>query len=515
MAESSTPAGGRKPGPRPAAGAEVRRRKPLIQVDPLADEKPELTEQIVQEVRRDLPGVLLSLGLHAVVLLLLALIPILLENERPPGVIDLEWATAARRPQVPPPSEVRVTAPIQLTRPTPAPVTTPIAPQPLQPTAPPAEEDPVPQPVTATHSLAGRADKDLELLTGRDGFNDDARQAIDRGLKWLVRQQHPDGHWSLDGPYADGVTRARWSTSVGATGLALLALLGDGNTHREGPHAAEVAKGLRWLRGTQRPNGEIYDGQQEGEEPSIYSHAISTIVLCEALALTGDEELRGACERAVAFLIAAQNPVQGGWRYRPLTETGEGDLSVTGWALMALHTARMAGIDVPPEAWLLAESFLTRCQDRPGDAALYKYTPTYPPDPTQRPGMTASGILARQWLGWPRTHSAIQRGAGYLLSDVARPDWDNGHRNVYAWYYQAAALHNFGGAEWKAWFMQLQALLVSRQQTSGKEAGSWHPTRPPPGKHEFGDVVGRLYVTVMCLLILETPFRHAPLYETP
>jgi hypothetical protein len=53
---------------------------------------------------------------------------------------------------------------------------------------------------------------------------------------------------------------------------------------------------------------------------------------------------------------------------------------------------------------------------------------------------------------------------------------------------------------------------VSHQQRTGKEAGSWHPTKPPGSNHEWSGVVGRLYVTVMCVLVLETPFRHAPLY---
>jgi hypothetical protein len=127
--------------------------------------------------------------------------------------------------------------------------------------------------------------------------------------------------------------------------------------------------------------------------------------------------------------------------------------------------------------------------------------------------MTASGLLARQWLGWPRHFGPLQSGRKYLLGDETRPDWDNGHRNVYAWYYQSQVLHNLGGDDWRTWFAELQELICGRQAASGKEAGSWHPTRPAGNNHEWSAVVGRLYVTVMCVLILETPFRHAPLYE--
>jgi hypothetical protein len=266
---------------------------------------------------------------------------------------------------------------------------------------------------------------------------------------------------------------------------------------------------------TQRPSGEIYDGAQEGEEPSIYSHAIATIVLCEALALTGDERFREPAVRAVEYLTAAQNPVHGGWGYRPLAESGEGDLSVTGWALMALHTARMAGIDVNSDAFFVASGFVDRCQESPADAAQYKYKPTYPPDPEQRLSMTASGLLARQWMGWPKDHRPLQSGVRLLLDEGLRPQWDNGRRNVYGWFYAAEVLHNLGGDDWRTWFAHTQQVLIENQVARGRDAGSWHPTKPPGSVHEWSGVVGRLYVTVMCVLILETPFRHAAIYDTP
>lgn len=517
MADPAPPSGERPAQPRrvaksaakPAVRPQTVRRKPLIDPIRTDDREPELTEQIIGEVKRDLPGVLASLGVHAVVLLLFALIPILLEQPAPERIISLEWATAAPQ-RTQPQALVQLSAPIQLTRPTPAAAAPPrVEPAPTDDPAP--QEVPV-APVVVSSSLGGRTQKTGPAAAAA-GVNDESRQALDRALRWLAKQQRPDGRWSLDGPYADGATRTRFSTDVGATALALLAFLGDGHTHQSGEFTDVVGKGLTWLKTQQRSDGEIYDGSEEGEEPSVYSHAISTIVLCESLALTGDEQFRGPAVKAVAFLTAAQNPVRGGWRYRPLSESGEGDLSVTGWALMALHTARMAGLDVNPEAFLLASSFLDRCQEQPRDPSRYKYMPTYPPDRGQRASMTASGLLARQWLGWPRQYPPLTSGVSYLLSDEAAPEWDNGHRNVYAWYYQAQVLHNLGGEKWREWFARLQQTVVSRQQTTGKESGSWHPTRPAGSNHEWSAVVGRLYVTVMCVLILETPFRHAPLYE--
>ncbi len=59
------------------------------------------------------------------------------------------------------------------------------------------------------------------------------------------------------------------------------------------------------------------------------------------------------------------------------------------------------------------------------------------------------------------------------------PVWEEGQRNVYAWYYTAQTLHNLGGKAWETWFAQVQGLLLRHQAAgSGKTGGSWHPTKP-------------------------------------
>ena len=269
-----------------------------------------------------------------------------------------------------------------------------------------------------------------------------------------------------------------------------------------------MKKGLDWLRGVQRVNGDLFDVAEEGKDAHFYAHAQGTIVLCEALALTRDPDLVEPATKAVEFLAAAQNPVKGGWKYRPLDETGIGDLSVTGWALMALHSARMAGIDVPPESFLLASSFLDSVQESETTDAFYKYRPDWEAAPEQRWSMTAEGLLCRQWLGWPKADPAMLEGVEFLLSEVNAPTWEEGRRNLYAWYYTGQTLHNIGGDDWTAWYHSAQDEIVGHQ---GRD-GSWHPTNPRGAALEYGDQAGRLYLTVLAVLILETPYRHAPIY---
>jgi hypothetical protein len=342
------------------------------------------------------------------------------------------------------------------------------------------------------------------------GAEADVQKTIEKSLAWIVRQQQKDGHWSLNGPYDDGGTI---QTNTGATALALLALVGDGNTHQLGTHQAAVQRGIEWLRGVQKPSGDLFDVAEQGKEAHYYSHAQATIALCEVLALSNDETLRPVATKAVEFLIRSQNPKLGGWKYRPLAEDGIGDLSVTGWALMALHSARMARIDVNPESFLLASSFLDSVQAAPDDPSRYRYRPDEPANVSQDMSMTAEGLLCRQWLGWPKEHPPLQQGVGFLLSDRNAPEWKDDRRNVYAWYYTSQALHNMGGDHWNTWFRQVAPLIVKAQNAGGKNGGSWNPTRPRGAFLEWSHGAGRLYFTVMCTLILETPNRHAPIYE--
>ena len=83
-------------------------------------------------------------------------------------------------------------------------------------------------------------------------------------------------------------------------------------------------------------------GQGRGQQ-MMYSHGLATIALCEAYGLTGDRQVGPAAQGAVNFILNAQNPADGGWRYNP---RDPGDTSVVGWQLMALKSAHMAGLNV-------------------------------------------------------------------------------------------------------------------------------------------------------------------------
>jgi hypothetical protein len=181
---------------------------------------------------------------------------------------------------------------------------------------------------------------------------------------------------------------------------------------------------------------------------------------------------------------------------------------------MALHSARIAGIEVPVEAFERSSGFLDHVQELHG--ARYKYEPNEPAARVTA-ARTAIGLLCRQWLGWPKDHPPMLDGVSFLMGERYRPQWSAGRRNVFEWYYITQVMHNVGGDDWKRWNTDVRDAVVRNQASAGSSKpgqdirGSWSP-RPEGEGEEYADKAGRLYLTAMCVLILETPYRHQPVY---
>ena len=288
-----------------------------------------------------------------------------------------------------------------------------------------------------------------------------------------------------------GCAAAPADTDAGATSLALLPFLGAGQTHLIGRYRDTVSAGIRWLLDHQEADGDLrIDAPYQA---GMYVHGQATIVLSEALAMTQDEALREPTQRAVDFIIAAQHR-RGGWRYKP---NEAGDTSVLGWQLMALQSARAAGLDVPTETLMLANDYLDSVQSRGGSRYSYqgRSGPTH--------AMTAEALLCRVYLGWKEDSSALNNGIQFLLDQP--PDRDK--PNYYYWYYATQTMHHVGGRAWAEWNSRMRDVLVSRQAVRGHEAGSW----TPHGGHSHQG--GRVYVTSLAICCLEVYYRHAPIFR--
>lgn len=320
------------------------------------------------------------------------------------------------------------------------------------------------------------------------GGSDATERAIGSALEWLARNQEDDGRWDMRKHGANG------DFDTAGAGLALLCFYGWGETHNKGgKYRANVQRALNWLLKQQKENGDL---RGRGR---MYCHGIAAIALCEAYGATKDPKLREPAEKSIALILASQSPSKGGWRYNPANENGkpseDSDLSVTAWQYMALHSARLAGLSVPDEAFARARKYMdTVSSGKHG--GLYAYTGGGP-----NRAMTASGMFCRQLDLVPPTDPRMPEGAEYLGRHMLQQN-----PNYYYMYYATLALYQHQGSVWKEWNEKLKETLPLIQKKVGPERGSWDPG----GQHARAG--GRVVSTTLSVLSLEVYYRLLPMY---
>jgi hypothetical protein len=378
-----------------------------------------------------------------------------------------------------------------------------------------------------------RLDPNRSDLARRAGASAASEEAVERALDWLSRHQDADGRWDAGtARYRDGSAPKGedsftahcppgdlchgecfyWEADTAVTGLALLAFLGSGYTHLEGKYAQVVGRGVDFLIDAQQPDGDL---RGPSRAVGMYCHAMATLALSEAYALSGDPKLEGPVERAVGFLAEAQYPGQMGWRYatsgeirRTPSDDGRGwdyqphppigDTSVLGWVVMVLKSASEVGVEVPSSAVQSARGWLDRVEA--GTAGgLARYQPARPPDPV----MTAEAWVCRQFLGIGGPGATSDEAAAFLLENPPTAETFN----AYYWYYATLAMYQGGGPSWGRWNASVRDTLVGLQRREGHKAGSWDPDPTRYGTHG-----GRVYATALATLSLEVYYRYLRLY---
>ena len=211
--------------------------------------------------------------------------------------------------------------------------------------------------------------------------------------------------------------------------------------------------------------------------------------------MTKDETFRDPAQLAIDYAIKVQAP-EGGWRYVP----GQGtDTSVTGWFVMGLQSALMAGLEVPSPALARISEYLDLVTTDGGSNYAYRV------NNGAKISMTAEALLCRQYLGWARDDPRLGRGVDEILRNPI--DWERS-TNVYYWYYATQVVHHMEGKVWQEWNKVMRDSLPRRQVQAGREKGSWDPTGD-----RWGHQGGRLYMTCLCAYMLEVYYRHLPIYK--
>ncbi len=374
----------------------------------------------------------------------------------------------------------------------------------------------------ARRTMAGR-----EAWIARFGGNEASEQAVADALEWLARHQADDGSWSnrcLQPGQSDfrcekaaPCSGPGGSYEMALTGLALLAFQAGGHYDFNGNRYSEnVRRAIDWMIARQRPDGGLLGSKQarglrEFYPQFMYEHGIATFALADACAV--DEAQRrskntrytDALEQAVRFIDAMQHD-DGGWRYTS-DRRQPSDTSVTGWQVLALKSAREAGVSLNGEKLQKIRRFFeARATGEHGRTGYLDHGV-----PTE--ATTGVGMLARQFLlGEP--DSPYVRDAAEYLAGYSTATWpdrvsQSARSDYYLWYNCTLAMFQAGGEPWKRWNGLVRDAIIGLQRREGCARGSWDPDG------RWGSQGGRIYSTSLAALTLEVYYRYANVLEKP
>jgi hypothetical protein len=343
--------------------------------------------------------------------------------------------------------------------------------------------------------------------------------AVDLGLEWLKNHQDEEGMWDCDGfmkhdrvpPVCDGAGNALYDPGV--SGLAILAFLGAGETHKHGRYKKTVGAGLRYMKQIQDPEGCF--GPRTTTH-FTYNHAIGALAMAEAYALTASPLFKQSAQNAIDFVLKCQNPYLA-WRYGVRPQ--DNDTSVSGWMIMALKSAKAAGLRVDEAGFDGMKAWLEKVTEPEYGRAGYTARGTGPARPQdlmdkfpadKSESLTAVGILSRIFVGEdPRKSEMIAKGTELCLK--ALPVWDeaSGAVDHYYWYYATLAIFQVGGEAWKTWNEAVKTAIIDHQRKDPVSfKGSWDAVDP------WGREGGRVYSTAVLVMCMEVYYRYARVFGT-
>ena len=194
--------------------------------------------------------------------------------------------------------------------------------------------------------------------------------------------------------------------------------------------------------------------------------------MAEASAMANIAETRAAAQKAVDYCTEIHQTGEGSdklaWRYHPKMEA---DTSVTGWFVMALKSAKVAGLHVNHASFDGAIKYLDSVEHKaqggdPGYAppSTYWYTVKDAHEPHR---LTAIGCLCRQFLGWKKED--LQASVEGFVAKGGVPNWGGNGQGVdlYYWYYGTLCVSpSRGGQLWKEWNAAMSTSLTTNSKAA-------------------------------------------------
>lgn len=305
--------------------------------------------------------------------------------------------------------------------------------------------------------------------------------SIRRGLDFIARGQNEDGTFN-SGP-AKGY--------AGIPALCGMAYLAVGDTPTSEPNGPVINRIIDHVLSRARDDG--YMGAGGGR---MYSHCIATLFLSEVSGMVDTNRQAKIDEllpKAVQVILSAQaikksGDHDGGWRYEP--NSTDSDMSCSGWALMALRSARLNGAPVPEEAIDKAVKYLMAHHSEQNGTFGYQDKANCAEK------LTGAGLLCLELCGKhgdPATINAGRYLAGHYRS------LENTSYRLYGLYYTAQGLFQLGGDTWK--------------EFSEWMYNYWIPKQANDGHWDVGEAGCPYYQTAMVILAFTVPYRQLPIYQ--
>jgi Prenyltransferase and squalene oxidase repeat len=341
--------------------------------------------------------------------------------------------------------------------------------------------------------------------------------SVERGLAWLASQQQRDGSFPTLPTGQPGVTS-----------LCVMAFLAHGHVPGTEPYGPNVERALDYILNCQKENGLITFVGPRGPQisrqiahdvgsPATYNHAISSLTISELYGMShtqASDRMEAAITKSLAATLEMQNwPKQhasdkGGWRYINKFDEWDSDLSVTGWYLMFLRSARNAGFDVPAQAIDEAVKYIRDCFDQQRGTFMY-INDTHE---SRSRGMAGAGILALAHAGFHHSVEAEKTGQFLLRQDFTQynqiesfgqTDWQH-DRYHYAVFNCCQGMYQLGGRYWSEFFPPVARTLVANQQRDG----SW-----PADIHIADGKFGNCYTSALVIISLGAPNQLLPIFQ--
>ncbi len=341
--------------------------------------------------------------------------------------------------------------------------------------------------------------------------------AVERAFLWLAAQQRQDGSF----PTLEAGQPA-------VTCLCGMAFLAHGYVPGDERYGVNLEFAVDYVLGCQKENGLITVVGPDGPEISrqiahelgftaAYNHAISSLMLSELYRTAGTvgptERIEEAIRRSIAATLQMQQwpkgrpEDHGGWRYVDDFSNQDSDLSITGWSLLFLRSAKTAGFDVPQKAIDDGVAFSRRTFSKPHGAFGYLADVG---DHRSR-GMAGAGILAFAHAGLAGEAEAI-RSAEWIMRqnfeeynrvEKFTQEWFN-DRYHYGLFNCCQGMYQLGGKYWEEFYPRAVRTVLANQQ----DDGSW-----PAESHFYDGRFGNAYTTALVLLTLSAPNQQLPIYQ--